>query len=240
MKYFFLVVLLICTQIDAKAPKLFSCVQKDGTTVIQDRRCMVTAIQQPKTKIKVPQQLRKTTPDFKPTNRSKLTKKNASKFNKPNSQLNSNVSNRSPYFTFGWDRFIPATWLLKKVETLTYEQTLLSDIQFTGLNDFKQGVKLSVYANTMQTSRLDSFAQALQLYHQIRDNSHFQLVDSQFKAHTKYKVFNIKYQNSDKQLMLTEFYIDESNNDLFVVTVQAAESNWLNNWRMAEQIIKQL
>ncbi len=40
--------------------------------------------------------------------------------------------------------------------------------------------------------------------------------------------------------MLTEFYIDEDNNDLFVITVQAKEADWSANWQLAEKIINQL
>ena len=117
---------------------------------------------------------------------------------------------------------------------------LLSKSQFNGAAEFNEGVKLEVYPDTIRRSRQEAFAQALVLYHRIRDNQKFKLLDSQFKAHDNYKVFNIKYLQPNEKVALTEFYIDEFNNDLFVVTIQAKQSNWLLNWGLAESIIVNL
>ena len=238
----FMCVLLISTHIGAKAPEIYRCIQKDGSVVIQDRRCLVTDLQQ----AKPPKPAKRALSERALLN----NKAQSSPSTQPRKQANSPLqidqakgsqkTTRSPYFVFGWDRFIPANWLVHKINTNKYQQLLLSRSQFKTPHDFTQGVKLLVYSDTMQASRLGAFAQALQLYHQIRDNSNLLLLDSQFKTHPNYKVFNIKYQNQRKQLMLTEFYIDEDNNDLFVLTVQADQSEWLANWQLAEKIISQL
>lgn len=193
---------------------------------------MVTDLQQPKAKNAAKRSHNKE-PSSKPRNQIRRAPKT-------NQNTGKQRSNRSPYFTFGWDRFIPANWVMQKINTNAFQQLLLSQSQFTSSTDFSDGVKLSVYSNTMRASGLGAFAQALQLYHQIRDNSSLQLLDSQFKTHPSYKVFNIKYQNQKQHILLTEFYIDEVHNDLFVLTVQANQSQWPLNWQLAEKIIQQL
>ncbi len=238
MKYM-LLLLLLCvlgfsTQVGAKSPKIYHCLQKNGSVVIQDRRCMVTNLQQAK--------------PLKPQRRvlsnskaqSKPTKNPTQRPNRVATAKGRKNSKRSPFFTFGWDRFIPANWVMQRTNTSHYQELLLSRTQFKNKNTFIDGVKLAVYSNTMKTSRLEAFAQALQLYHQIRDNNSLRLLDSQFKSDPNYKVFNIKYQNQRQQIMLTEFYIDEVNNDLFVITVQAKEAEWSANWQLAMKIIGQL
>lgn len=232
-----LCVLGFSTQNMATAPDIYRCVQNDGSVVIQDRRCMVTALQQAapiKPQKRALTRLQAETPEvIKPKSPvQRLRQTNASK------PLPS--SNRSPYFTVGWDGFIPNDWAMHKTITRNYQQLLLSLVQFKTANEFSQGVRLSVYSNTIKTSKQGAFAQALELYHQIRDNSSLQLLDSQFKSHPHYKVFNIKYRNQKQQLMLTEFYIDEAHNDLFVITVQAHISDWQANLQLADQIISQL
>jgi hypothetical protein len=217
---------------NAKAAEIYRCVQNDGSVVIQDRPCMVTKLQQPKAKNAPKRSLNKI-PSSKPINQARRTPET-------NQTTGKQRSNRSPYFTFGWDRFIPSNWVMQKINTTAFQQLLLSKNQFNSSIDFRDGVKLSVYSDTMRTSGVGAFAQALQLYHQIRDNSSLQLLDSQFKTHPSYKVFNIKYQNQKQHILLTEFYIDEVHNDLFVLTVQANQSQWPLNWQLAEKIIQQL
>ena len=120
------------------------------------------------------------------------------------------------------------------------DQWLLSRNQFNEVKAFGEGVKLDVYANTMMRTQQGAFAQALELYHQIRGDKKLKLLDSQFRSHQSYKVFNIKYIQPGGNLTLTEFYIDEQHNDLFVITAQAKQANWDQNWQMAESIISNL
>ncbi len=214
---------------------MYRCQQADGTVIIQDRRCAVTELQKPKTvrpKTSKQQHNRTTAATspkqlFKPNNLNRQSSRNSH-------------SARSPYFNFGWDKFIPANWQLHKTKTDQYDQLLISRNRFNGYHNFKEGIKLSVYPNTMRLFRQGAFAEALKHYHGIRDNSHYKLLDSQFKTHSHFKVFNIKYMLNHSTLALTEFYIDEKHNDLFVLTVQSNEAAWLSNWNFAEQIINKL
>jgi len=220
MKYTLCLLLLVLSLcVVAKKPEIYRCAQKDGTVVIQDRRCMITDLQQVKSVrsnkvkgIRRSQTKRTLAEKNKPSTKPKKIIKSLSQVATQQNKLN---SGRSTYFTLGWERFIPPNWEVKTSS-------------------------ISAYGDTMKTSQLDSFAQALELYHQIRDNNAFKLLDSQFKVHHSYKVFNIKYQNQRQQMLLTEFYIDERHNDLFVLTIQAPESNWQINKELAEQIISQL
>jgi len=237
-------ILLLCALgfnalVGAKAPELYRCEQNNGTVVIQDRRCMITDLQQNKAQKSQRRVLSKRVISNKKAHSTQATNP-SQRPNRSNTTKSRQNSSRSPYFNMGWDQFIPINWMMHKIITSKYQQLLLSRMQFKNSNDFSQGVKLTVYNNTMQESRLDAFAQALKLYHQIRDNSSFKLLGSQFKTHANYKAFNIKYQNQRQQLLLTEFYIDEDYNDLFVITVQAKEADWSLNWQLAMKIISQL
>ncbi len=226
--------LLFSTQLWAKKPEIYRCKQADGSTVIQDRRCVVTGLQK----------------SVAPKSRANKTQNRNTSRTKPpvisqprvrsQSPKNNQSHRRSGYFTFGWDRFIPVNWQMHKLMANGFDRLLLSKSQFKGTDDFDQGVELDVYGNTMTRLGKGAFAQALVLYHRIRDNTDFQLLDSQFKTHESYKVFNIKYLQANQRIALTEFYIDERHNDLFVVTVQASEANWSLYWQMAERIINQL
>jgi len=53
-------------------------------------------------------------------------------------------------------------------------------------------------------------------------------------------VFNIKYRLPGGRLALTEFFIDEHNNDLFVLTIQSDNQKWRSHEQLAEQIIARL
>ncbi len=232
--------LVLSTAIEAKKPEIYRCQQKDGTVVIQDRRCMITDLHSVKpSKHQKPQvNQRANNQSSSPNNRQSQIPVEISKHSFITSEQI--TSGRSPFFDLGWDQFIPAYWNKLKTNSRNHQQLLLSRAQLKNISGFKQGVKLSVYSDAMSRSQQDPFAKALQLYHQIRNNDSFQLLDSQFKAHPNYKVFNIKYQNQTQQLLLTEFYIDEKHNDLFVVTIQAGPSNWQTNQAMAEKIVDQL
>ncbi len=230
-------VLLCCSSVGlTKKPALYRCQQANGKVVIQDRRCQATHLTQAKPQPTEPQRLTV-------TSKSATAKKpNAKGVMKRQERISSSQKNnkRSPYFTVGWERFIPANWQLHQIKTQRFDQLLMSRSQFNGLSDFREGVKLSVYADTVRKHRQGAFAHALQIYERIRDNESYTLLDSQFKSHPNYKVFNIKYQLGNRDLALTEFYIDETHNDLFVLTVQARETSWLPQWQFAERIINHL
>ncbi len=222
----------------AKKPSFYRCQQADGSVVVQDRRCQSTSLAEAKPQVSKPK---------RPASRSQNSVVKKTNIPRQNQRINHSSSRRSdanrarsPYFTLGWDRFIPANWQLQQIKTQQYDQLLMSRTQFKGLSDFREGVKLSVYADTMRRHRQGAFAHALQLYQQIRDNNGYTLLDSQFKSHPNYKVFNIKYMLGNKDLALTEFYIDENHNDLFVVTVQARAASWQPQWQLAERVINQL
>jgi hypothetical protein len=220
----------------AKKSQVYACQQADGSTVIQDRRCQVTQLQQVKVKPKQSKSLKQNQPFVKNTNKPTSTIPNTQ--STPKTYRSTKI--RSPYFTFGWDEFIPKNWQMLHNKSIIADHWLLSKTQFNGAAEFNEGVKLEVYPDTMRRSRQEAFAQALVLYHRIRDNQSFKLLDSQFKAHDNYKVFNIKYLQPNEKVALTEFYIDESHNDLFVITVQARQTNWQLNWQLAESIVANL
>ncbi len=214
----------------AKTPKLYRCLQDSGNVVVQDRRCAVTQLQQAKPPVK------------NTTKKNKLTHPNTSvvKRRQQSSKQPQSIQSRSPYFVFGWDRILPANWQLLKEEVGSTEHLLLSKSRFNDSSDFVAGIKLSVYPKTMRSSSQGAFSMALALYHEIRERHHNRLIDSQFKSHDRFKVFNIGYRLPESMTALTEFYIDESNNDLFVLTIQSSQLNWTLHQRLADRIINNL
>ncbi|MCX7554660.1 hypothetical protein OS175_12285 [Marinicella sp. S1101] len=221
----------MASSLQAKKTKLYHCNQADGTTVIQDRKCAVTALQQ---KSQATRSERK-----KPLQRRPKPLQQPHQSVKP-SMPNNIAQARSPYFSFGWARFIPANWSVYKRQSRDHEQTWWSRKVLNSPAEFQAGVSLKAYKDTMSNLRMGAFAQALLLYHQIRDNPGHRLLDSQFKSHDRFKVFNIKYQQPNNILTTTEYYIDDHNNDLFVITAQAPEAQWSVQWGLAEKIINQL
>jgi len=226
--------LFFCGLVCAKTPRLYHCQQLDGRVVIQDRRCQITDLTESK-----PQ---KTSRQNKMSQSSPVTEMAPPKnFTKPaKNSSNAEKKNRSPYFKFGWDRFIPVNWQLRKEQLGLFHQIMLSKNQFKGAEDFDVGLKLKVYPKTNLSYQKGAFSVALNLYHQIRKQYSNHLIDSQFKSHQRFKVFNIGYQLPHQVLALTEFYIDEQNNDLFVVTIQSPQSSWYLHQQLAEELISRL
>lgn len=236
--------LLLAGAAQTKKPAVHHCQQADGTVVIQDRRCIATHLPEAKPISR---------PDSRPEQATKPTNNNAQSRTAPpaNAQApkrrwsaSAKPSNqrqtRSPYFAADWARFFPDHWQKLRIQTQQHEQWLVSQQAFQGLGDFRQGVRLAVYANTLNKQQQGAFALALQLYEGIRDNPQITLLDSQYKSHPHFKVFNVKYLKHNRDLAVTEYYIDDHHNDLFVLTVQAPEVNWSAQWQLAEQIINRL
>lgn len=217
----------------SKTPKLYRCQQADGREVVQDRRCVVTQLQTANSS-----QSKPIKPKPKPKVLVATNKGGKAVGSKPRTTNGSQA--RSPFFVFGWDRFLPANWMLVKEQVGSTQHLMLSKTRFNGSNDFMAGIKLSVYSKTMKSQRQGAFALALSLYHQIREQYSEQLIDSQFKTHQRYKIFNIGYRVQNSFTALTEFYIDESNNDLFVLTIQSPQSNWQLHQQLANQITSNL
>ncbi len=232
--------LLLVQSSNSKKLKLYQCQQPDGTVVTQDRRCEVTRLTQVKPKpkrtnaVKSSKVKKQASKQFlqQPTEKS-TTHKKSSSFLTQNRQ-------RSPYFNLGWDKFIPKNWYQRKIQSNQYHQLLLSQQPLAKNNDFKNGVKLLVYPKTHQSLRQDAFAKALTLYHQIREQHSKQLINSHFKAHERFKIFNIEYKTSHATKAFTEFYIDEANNDLFVLTILSPPGQWQQHQQLANLLNSRL
>jgi hypothetical protein len=226
-----LMLLFVLFGADGKKFKIYKCQQADGTVVTQDRRCEVTRLQQPKLNKNVVKPVIK--PNSPRSSSPKKVRKKVARTVGSNNQ-------RSPYFTFGWDQIIPKNWLLRKEEFASHHQLLLSKTKFTGSRDFNSGLKLAVYPQTNRTMSEDAFAKALTIYHQIRERYSNQLINSHFKTHNRYKIFNIEYKIDNTIYAFTEFYIDEDNNDLFVLTIQSPQNKWQQHQVLAEKIFSHL
>ena len=220
----------------AKKPEVYRCQQPDGSVVIQDRKCLVTHSLPAPAKSAKPGTRQQIRSPGRPSHSPQVTFDPQARVNRPRSA----AQERSDYFQLGWERFLPANWLLIKDETPFVHHLWLSLQRFTSGQDFLQGVKLTVYPATHRSYREGAFSHALNLYHAIREQHQERLLDSQFKSHERFKVFNLKYQLAAQRLALTEFYIDEANNDLFVLTIQSDNASWRQHELLATQIISRL
>lgn len=226
-----IVLLLVLTSADSKKFKIYKCQQSDGSVITQDRRCEVTQLQQVKPQKRVAKSVEKY---------SKTKKQAQGKKRKSMRVATKSITQRSPYFTFGWDQFIPKNWLLRKEDFGRYHLLLLSKTQFNDSRDFHTGLKLEVYPRTKQALHQDAFAHALTIYHQIRERYKNQLINSHFKTHKRYKIFNVEYKLNHNNNAFTEFYIDEANNDLFVLTIQSPKNKWAQHQNLADKILSHL
>ncbi len=226
--------LLLSLATVAKKTKLYQCQQADGTVVTQDRRCEVTRLQQ----AKVPAQRE----ESKKSKKSKLeTVKSHPVFkSKAPVKFKQGTHSRSAFFNVEWDQFIPPNWFVEKTTSHHYHQWLFSLTRLKGNHDFRTGIKLTVYPKTQQNYQQNAFAKALTLYHQIREQYSSQLINSHFKTHERFKIFNVEYKTNPTTKAFTEFYIDEANNDLFVITIQSPHEQWEQYLALAMKLQKNL
>ena len=239
-----LLLLMVSPVLAAKKDQVYRCLQSDGTTVIQDRRCLAThSIQAAKTES--PGNIKNKQPAKTHTGQS-VQNSNSSQYLRrvvrPSSVSKHTIEpfDRSAYFAGHILQQPPSGWQFFKEETPTVHRLYLSRAPFDGSGSFESGMKLEIYPKTIQSYRKGAFERALDIYHDIRKLRQSDLIDSQFKSHPKYKVFNIKYQLPNSKQALTEFYIDEFNHDLFVLTIQSSTAEWSQHRQAADFLVRQL
>ena len=138
-----------------------------------------------------------------------------------------------------WQSAIPANWQMLSQKRSLQEHWWFSQSPIKQYSDFRQGVRVTLYKDTVRSNRKVAFAQALALYHEVRNDPENQLLDSGFKSHERYKVFNIKYLRNE-HVVLSEYYVDESSNQLYVLTIQAKQSKWSAPQQLAATIMRSL
>lgn len=201
--------------------------------VIQDRRCAVTGLQnqsksvvknKPKVKTK---STAKTTQVKAPSTRAYQPRTNQRRISSPAKHHQQ------------WQSAIPANWQMLSQKRSLQEHWWFSQSPIKQYSDFRQGVRVTLYKDTVRSNRKVAFAQALALYHEVRNDPENQLLDSGFKSHERYKVFNIKYLRNE-HVVLSEYYVDESSNQLYVLTIQAKQSKWSAPQQLAATIMRSL
>ncbi|MCB1581905.1 MAG: hypothetical protein R3E90_12480 [Marinicella sp.] len=225
---------------EGKKIKLYQCQQSDGMVVTQDRRCEITHLQSSKPQKKQSSSKQAKTQSVQVPKASLSTKKIAKQHRKIPVSVGHSASQRSPYFNMGWERFIPTDWSLEKIESKRFHRLSLSKSQYKKTNSSDEIVQLTVYPKTNLNYGEGAFAKALNLYHDIRTQYSSQLVDSRFKYHEKYKIFNIEYKINPTINALTQFCIDEANNDLFVITFQSSVNQWDSYQAFANLVLNKL
>ncbi len=185
---------------------LYQCQSTDGHVVTQDRPCSAT-------------HLRSLTSGQQNTDAKKAGLKpqpKALSHAMPQPRYESGVSP---------DEFIDIIQLKNWHSTLKRSHhgwQLLIDVP--GQRHVQSSAQVSVhyYRNPKSTLNEDAFSYALNLYHTIRHQ--YQSTDSQFKAHSAYKIFNIVYQKSSR-LAQTDFYMGKLDGSLWVFTLESYPGN---------------
>lgn len=208
-----LIGLAISSQPLAAKFKLYHCQSSSGTVVVQDRPCAVTHLSSVK-------------PTDQTKNRNKKPANNILKYTpKTLSQASSGTVQNIPPQAFV-DIANKSKWRSKLNHNGHGWQLT---IYLPGNDNSEQAGQLSVryYRNPQNTLNQDAFSYALNLYHEIRHQ--YQLIDSKFKSHPAYKIFNIAYQKTSLSAR-TEFYMGKFDQSLWVFSLQS-HANQLNKAR---------
>jgi len=198
--------------------KLYHCQSKDGSVVVQDRPCAVTRMNSTNTKRSGSNQ-RKIPLANRPKHTPKSFKQAAS----------------APAQTVSSQAFIEIAnknhW---PVRLISNHHGWQLSVDVPGIRNHHPGkVTVDYFKSPERTLDTDAFSYALNLYHGIRHQYHS--IDSQFKSHPSYKVFNIVYGKST-QSAKSEFYISKLDGSLWVFSLESSPANLVK----AQQILAQL
>ena len=198
--------------------KLYHCKTDDGPVVVQDRPCAVTRMN-PATKKSAQPNQRKARQANKPKHKPKSFKQAAS----------------APIQAASSKAFIEIAHKNNWPAQLSRNQHgwhLSVDVPGRSHNQSSQ-VSVRYFKNPEQTLNTDAFSYALNLYHGIRHQYH--LIDSQFKSHSAYKVFNIVYKKAT-QSAKSEFYISKRNGSLWVFSFESSAAGLAQTQRVMAQL----
>lgn len=211
--------LTVTNQAPAAKFKLYHCQTTAGPVVVQDRPCAVT-------RMKSVQLDRQSKDRNKPAtnNKQKYTPKTLAQASLSSTQ------NRSPQAFI--DIVNRRNWPLKLTRNGHGWQLT---VQVPGKNNSEQAGQLSVqyFRNPQATLNQDAFSYALDLYHEIRHQ--YRLIDSRFKSHPAYKIFNIAYHKAQLSAN-TEFYMGKFDDSLWVFSLQSHVSDLHNTRHLMAQL----
>jgi hypothetical protein len=211
--------LLFINQAPAAKFKLYHCQTTTGSVVVQDRPCAVTRMKSVK-------------PGSQSKKRNKAVTGSKQKYT-PKSLAQASLSssqNRSP------QAFIDIVNKRKWPSELNRNgHGWQLTVQVPGKNNSEQAGQLSVqyFRNPQATLNQDAFSYALDLYHEIRHQ--YRLIDSRFKSHPAYKIFNIAYHKAQLSAN-TEFYMGKFDGSLWVFSLQSQSNEFTKTHHLMAQL----
>ncbi len=200
--------------------KFYHCQSEEGSVVVQDRPCAVTRLatakpgqikQRPSKQLKTPQI---------------ATRSDHKRLDYSAAQRIQPVSVHT--FTDLIDRH---QWTSKITQNQHGWQLVVNIPGQTGSPSNQ--VSVEYFKNPEQTLAQEAFSYALNRYHKIRLN--YPLVDSEFKSHPAYKVFNIIYRLS-KQTAKSEFFVSKLDGSLWVFSSQCHPTDQAKTQRVMAQL----
>ena len=138
----------------------------------------------------------------------------------------------------------PGNWFVQSFSVPKGDVITASPKRLMRPNALKTGATIHRYANTVKNFRKDAFSVAIDMFHNIRFDEKNELTESEFIKHKKFKVFNVHYkkkrlrQNTLK--IVAQFYVDEKNDDLYVVQFKAPAQHWQRMSSARKQFFKSL
>ncbi len=111
-------------------------------------------------------------------------------------------------------------------------------------NALKTGVTLARFTNTFEHFKKDAFSVAIDQFHEIRFDDKNELIESEFIAHDRFKVFNVHYKKSRLRQKtvryLVQYYVDEKNNDLYVMEFKAPSQHWQRLTQVRQRLFQSI
>lgn len=211
--------LLVLSPIQAKKLTLYHCQAQNGTVVVQDRACAVTRLPPAQSDRQQPVSPR-TRPDKTPGHQPKTPQQ-------AGLQTNPRASSQA-FVDMAHARQWPA-----KINRNNHGWQLIIDVPKVTQDNQAARVSVEYFNNPAVTLNQDAFSYALTIYHGIRRQ--YRLIDSEFKSHPAYKVFNVAYQKS-AQSAKSEFYIGKLDGSLWVFTLQSDPANLAKSRQIMAQL----
>ncbi len=221
-----------------KKLKIRSCTMPNGDVVLMDKPCPINS--------KTDDYKKPTKPNKKSAKLPRAKKKKSQppsiQWLNPESQPAAKTSHHNPERTISLRTLMasiqaPSQWFIQSFKVQGGDAITASAKRLLTPGKLVTGASLKRFNNTSRYFNKGAFTVAIDMFQQIRFNPQHELTESEFVAHPRFKVFNVHYRKTRlRQSTLkavTQFYVDDENNDLYVLHFQAPENHWqrLSKWQ---------
>ena len=214
----------------AKKLKIRSCTLPNGETVLMDKACPVNSkvgsYKKPKKKTQT-----RTKKHWHQQSASNSRKKQP----KTRQQTQTHETKHKPGDALSLDALLasvksPSNWHIQSFPIPKGDAITVSPKRLIRPNALKTGASIQRFTNTVKHFKKSAFSVAIDKFHNIRFDENIEMTESEFIAHNKFKVFNVHYQKQRLRKttikVVVQFYVDEVNDDLYVLQFQAPKAHW--------------